>query len=168
VIETGRAANCPPITEPKRRGKERIDLVGPDAMREPVGAAIRLMILSDLHRRWTVSDLDRLIVPPIEMGQCLFAIKERSPIAFVSWALFSEEVSMVFANHMRPLRREDWQSGTQLWIIDFIGTFGFVPEIVQMLREYGKQRYPCDSGAFAFAIRYKDRNRVRRLSRWAR
>ncbi len=167
MLEPARASNClSPITEPHWRGKEGIDFVGPDAMREPLGTVVRLMTLSDLHKRWTVSDLDRLIMPPMETGQCLFAIKEVAPIAFVSWALFSEEVSMIFANRMRPLRKGDWHSGDQLWIVDFIGPFGFVPEIVRMLKEYLKQRYPRN--ARAFAIRYKERGRVRRLSRWTR
>lgn len=170
MTEPDRALNClSPITELRWQSKQEIRLVGADTIREPFEAfeaAVRLMMLSDLHKQWTVSDLDRLLIPPIQMGQCLFAIKDDSPIAFVSWALFSEEASLAFANRARPLRKEDWRSGDQLWIVDFIGPFGFVPEIVRMFKGHLMQRYPVH--VKAFAIRYKERGRIRRLSRWPR
>lgn len=134
----------------------------PDAL----GVVVRMMTLSLLHRRWTIGDVERLILPPIELKQCLFAEIDGTLGGFVSWALFSEEVSEVFANRARPLQEHDWDSGNQLWIIDFIGPNGAVSQITRQVKAYLCERYPEKNRALA--IRYKDLGRVRRLSRWAR
>jgi cytolysin-activating lysine-acyltransferase len=143
-----------------------LSLVNLNEISDPLGAVIQLMMLSSLHRRWTIGDVERLIVPSIEYEQSLFAVMDKVPVAFASWALFSEESRLAFVNQLRPLNKQDWQSGKQLWVIDFIGPFGLVPKAAQLLKQYLCDRYPENKEAFA--IRYKDHGRVRRLSRWPR
>lgn len=143
-----------------------LSLLNPSEINDPLGVAIRLMMQSPLHRRWTIGDVERLILPPINHDQSLFAVRDGVHVALATWALFSEESRLVFVNQLRPLGEQDWQSGRQLWVIDFIGPFGLVPKTAQLLKEYLCNRYPENQEAFA--IRYKDYGRVRRLSRWPR
>lgn len=143
-----------------------VGLVAAPTLADPLGAAVRLMSTSPLHSRWTISDVVRLILPPIEKDQCLFALADGRPVAFMSWGLFSPPVAQAFANRSRPLRAGDWQSGDALWIVDFIGPYGSVPGIVHALKDHLKARYPSCPGASA--IRYKDLGAVRRISRWTR
>lgn len=141
-------------------------LVAAAALADPLGSVVRLMATSPLHSRWSINDVSRLIIPPIETDQCLFAAADGQAVAFMSWGLFSPMVAQAFATRSRPLRAGDWQSGDALWIVDFIGPHGSVPVIVQALKDHLKARYPDCPGACA--IRYKNAGNVRRLSRWAR
>jgi hemolysin-activating ACP:hemolysin acyltransferase len=40
------------------------------------------------------------------------------PVAFMSWAKLSKPVETMFVNRMRPMSREEWRSGKNLWVID--------------------------------------------------
>jgi cytolysin-activating lysine-acyltransferase len=100
------------------------ELILRDAVPDPIGAAVLLMADSAIHRTWTALDIRRLIVPPIELRQCMFAVRSSRVVGFCSWALFSLETTKCFINRSRPLQPADWNGGDDLWIVDFIAPFG--------------------------------------------
>lgn len=140
-------------------------LVESASISDPLGSAVQLMRGSWLHRRWTVADIERLILPPIELDQCLFAKLGTSTTGFVSWALLSHEASQAFIHRERPLLSPDWHSGDNLWIIDFICNAGEGSSIANVVLRYLRIRYPNQKSAQA--IRYKRTGVQRRHVRWS-
>ena len=144
--------------------RSRISLVEAGSLKDPVGAAVQLMRESWLHRRWTIADFERLILPPIELNQCVFARLGFDVIGFVSWALFSNEASQAFAEKVRPLQARDWQSGANLWIIDFMSSPGEGGYIANAVLAHLSVLYPDQK--IAQAIRYKRSGIQRRIVSW--
>ncbi|QCO07283.1 toxin-activating lysine-acyltransferase [Azospirillum argentinense] len=100
-----------------------------------VGASIALMSQSKFHRTWSVADIERLIVPPIQLGQCRLYRVDNRPIGLVTWAFFDVTAERAFHDGTRKIQAPDWHSGNRLWIIDFIAPFGGARNIVRDLRK---------------------------------
>jgi cytolysin-activating lysine-acyltransferase len=73
-----------------------------------------------------VQDLEWRIFPPILLEQCKLYFDNKAgqlPVAFASWALFSESAERDYLAHQR-IAPSNWNSGDRLWLIDFISPFG--------------------------------------------
>lgn len=98
---------------------------------EDLGFIARLMMKSDVHRRWTIGDFNRLVVPPVSLGQYIVF---RDPNCYVSWGLFSEDVVDGFRNRSRKLMPGDWDSGNEFVFVDFICPDGGVLQRMKQVR----------------------------------
>lgn len=124
-----------------------------------IGAVVDLMSRSQQHRRFTIRDVMRVLVPPIETGQCYMYRQDGKMRGFVSWAWFADDVERSFVAGTRLIQPSDWQSGTNLWLIDFIAPHGHAKRIVQHL----SRSFPGQSGK---ALRYRGASSTRRVSSW--
>lgn len=93
------------------------------------------MTKSRLHRNYTIQEVKNLIIPPIALGQSILFRKENAPHAYVSWAYLSESVATGFADDSYRLTPNDWMSGKELWVMDFIAPFGNVFGISRILQD---------------------------------
>ena len=116
-----------------------------------VGAVVGLMADSDLHRRWRVADIVRLIYPPLELQQAWVFFRGKNPVGYFSWAYLSAEAEEGFQTATRRLKATDWKSGNRLWYIDVIAPYGDLPEIVA----YGRQ-HAFSKGSGRFTRRRRD------------
>ncbi len=92
---------------------------------EVFGATSWLWLQSVTHRNLPVHMLGATVLPAIKHQQFLIAIQYGKPIAYVSWANFSEETESRYVCHTsEQMRDEDWNSGDRLWIIDWFTPFG--------------------------------------------
>ena len=94
-----------------------------------LGHAVWLMTLSGLHRNWRIQDIERLVLPPIRLGQCRLYRNRKRVFAFATWAWLTEEAEEGYISETRLLQPEDWRAGRRLWIIDLIAPFGGVTKI---------------------------------------
>ena len=99
-----------------------------------LGEVVSLMLASNLHRDYLVNDIGSVFLPPIDWNQFRIYHQGERPIAFVSWAWLSEEVEHAYLHSDRNLTPNDWNSGSNGWIIDFIAPFGHATKIVSDLR----------------------------------
>lgn len=99
-----------------------------------VGEVIELLTLSPYHVTWSIFDLQRLVIPPIRLGQYRLYRRKFKPVAFVSWAWLTENAENGYTTGTRLLQPEDWNSGDRLWFIDFVAPFGGVKRLVADLR----------------------------------
>lgn len=104
-------------------------------MDSELGAVVDLMSLSPVHQSWTVADMQRLVVPPIELHQRVFVVDQGSLVGWGSWAFLSDEAEQGFISGSRKLRPEDWSSGSKIWLIDAIAPHGHAREITSMIRK---------------------------------
>lgn len=98
--------------------------------------ALHLFTLSKLHHDWTVSDLARLLIPPIMLGHYLFWTEGERVVAFATWANLTEEAEDAYLTGRRKLQPEDWNAGdySRIWIIDAVAPYGHIRPFAKAIR----------------------------------
>jgi cytolysin-activating lysine-acyltransferase len=91
------------------------------AMERMLGGVVLLMTRSKSHRRFTLSDVEAQILPPLVLRQARVLKAKNGLAGFVSWAFVSPEVEMQLVSRWPRLIPPDWRSGEQAWIIDLVG-----------------------------------------------
>jgi len=119
------------------------------ASKSDFAAVLNLMKTSDRHKTWSRSDVERLIIPPIELKQYMVFRDEERPVGYLSWAWMSQEASDGFASRERKLTASDWNSGPHAWIIDVISDGGNVRKMMGAL----SARFPGQRAQFTRSSR---------------
>jgi len=96
-----------------------------------------ILNLSSLHSTYRVSDLVRLILPPLKLKQYLL-LTEHDQLFFATWAFMSQEASDSFENGTRKLEEKDWNSGCIPWIIDIVSPLGNTAKGIKELKKIPK------------------------------
>jgi cytolysin-activating lysine-acyltransferase len=104
-----------------------------------LGEVVWLLGRSDAHRDLFLTDLDWLVMPPVQLRQFRIWRKENQPVAYASWAYLPDEAGERFAEgaragRMARLGPSDWKSGEQLWLIDFVAPFGGADGMIKTLQ----------------------------------
>lgn len=85
------------------------------------GKAMALMSHSNLHNATSLKATYIMVMPAIVLGQYLIMEDNNEGIVgYVSWAKFSTEAEQKYLDDPRKLELSDWNSGTRVWVIDFI------------------------------------------------
>lgn len=105
-----------------------------------LGAVVELMMASERHRGDSVADIERLIVPPLKLGQRACVWVNEGLVAFASYALLSDEAEDGFISGSRRLQASDWRSGEKLWLMDAIAPYGHARGLCGELREKLRER----------------------------
>ena len=104
---------------------------------------VGVLMRSPHYRRYTLGDLEWLVIPPLLAGQ--FRIGEAKadknqgavmPVAVVLWASVSAEVDkklMENEDASLQLKPEEWNSGDILWLVHAVGETRFVRYVVDEL-----------------------------------
>ena len=118
------------------------------------GRIASLCVYSSIHEKWTAHDLMRLFLTPILLNQYrvfmaqdypnLFGEEDR-PVGFVTWGLFNDEAIQAYTQRTRKLAPTDYDSGDDVWVIDFCAPFGGTREMVRDMRRELSIRYPQKS-----------------------
>lgn len=112
---------------PKIPKQERYNLLGQIAS---------LMLSSNLHRRYIIDDIGIMFLPAIHLNQFrIYRNKEGDPVALVTWGFLSDKIEKEFQEGTRLLKLEDWNSGKNGWVMDFIAPFGHAKQVIKDLRE---------------------------------
>lgn len=99
-----------------------------------LGLMIRSCIAANCYSKWTISDINRLFLPPALMGQYSIYYLNDQLVGFATWAMLGE------AEHNNMLETQAdptwsaWQSGTQPWVIDLVAIENTAALIVHELR----------------------------------
>src|SRR2546428_4555367 len=104
---------------------------GPAATTRPdqaslLGQVAWLMMQSPVHRHLFFADLEYRVAPPLMMQQFRLYRRDNVPVAFVSWALLTEEVEKRVQSGAWRLQPADWRSGDRLWGVDLVAPHGGV------------------------------------------
>lgn len=111
---------------PKMPKQERYNLIGQIAT---------LMLASEVHKKYLIDDIGAMFLPAIHLNQFrIYRNKDDDPIGIVTWAFLSKEIEEKYQKGERNLKLEDWKSGDNGWIIDFIAPFGHAKQIIKDLR----------------------------------
>ena len=141
---TAPGPNDPPQIAPdqatslsERASRDAATLRNAWAFTQVVGVLMR----SPHYRRYTLGDLEWLVIPPLLAGQ--FRIGEAKvdknqgavmPVAVVLWASVSAEVDKKLMEETSlQLKPEEWRSGDILWLVHAAGETRFVRQVVDQL-----------------------------------
>lgn len=99
-----------------------------------LGAVSWLMMQQTATRHTLLSELEWRVMPPLMLDQAKLYMKEKAPLAYVSWAYLSEDAAKRYQQAPHHLMPSDWKSGDQIWIIDLCTPFGGSQELLKDLR----------------------------------
>ena len=95
------------------------------------------------HKRYSLTDIEWLILPAVLRGQFTVAQAARkdtgfrAPVAVATWAFVSEEVDRRLSadlTHRIRLRPDEWKCGDIAWIVDLVGAPAGIANAVQWLK----------------------------------
>mgnify|MGYP001193179740 CR=1 FL=1 len=97
---------------------------------------------SDIHSKWSVSDLQRVILPLIKAQQAYFAYKDEEVQGMVTWAWLTTETVEGYVNGTQKLSPEALTGSVgDFWCIDFIAPYGNAKEVNKAFKkEFRKLR----------------------------
>ncbi len=100
-----------------------------------IGEIALLMLASKTHRKYLINDIGSVIFPAIHFNQFrIYKDKDKNPIALITWAFLSDEIEEKYLQGNYHLKPQDWKSGSNGCVIDFIAPFGHAKKIIQDLR----------------------------------
>ena len=105
-----------------------------------LGAVCSVMLKSPSHRKLLLESLEWLILPPIELRQIEIFGTISNPIGYAVWALLSDEaVARLLATTTLNIHVDEWRSGDNCWVVDFICPFAQVNDAKEYLKTHRLQ-----------------------------
>ncbi|HEN3622691.1 TPA: toxin-activating lysine-acyltransferase [Yersinia enterocolitica] len=102
-----------------------------------IGGVMLLTQRSPLHRAYFVSEWFQQIYPAIILNQFRYYEDERgNPLAFCNWAFLSKKNMNEILSGERDIRKEDWQSGSNMFFPEMIAPYGHARMMVNDLRRH--------------------------------
>jgi cytolysin-activating lysine-acyltransferase len=128
---------------------------------ESVGMMLDICATSGSYLNWTLAELNQYFVPPVNLDQyAIFAFEGRL-VGFVTWALLSDELSRQLKDKFIEPDGDQWQSGSQLWIMDVVAKPGFIGPIARYIQRVIFKHTPH---TIAYALRRNPDASVRKVS----
>ena len=109
-----------------------------------LGDVLYLLLLSDFHHHWKMHQVKRVIVPPMYHGQYRIWYNNNDPFGFCLWAWVSDEILEKLLKEEYRMKADDWQSGNNLYLAEFVAPFGQTRQIVRNMRQYIKENFGED------------------------
>ena len=90
-----------------------------------LGEAVSLMAPMSKYQQTTIADIKARVLPPIVLQQARVFRHKGFPVAFVSWAMVSEEVEQrLLQNPGDVPKANEWRSGRKLFFVDIASPKG--------------------------------------------
>lgn len=104
-------------------------------IQEIMGGVMLLTQRSPLHRAYLVSEWYQQIYPAITLNQFRYYTDEHgNPLAFCNWAFLSKKNMNEILSGERDIRKEDWQSGSNMFFPEMIAPYGHAKMMATDLR----------------------------------
>lgn len=100
---------------------------------ESLGAMVALAALTDRYKEMTIADVSRCFIPACVLNQVYILHDSDSIYGFATWTYLPQEL-IDDINRGYHLQVQEWNSGDNLFFVDFICPNGRVFEMVRGLR----------------------------------
>lgn len=127
-----------------------------------IGAAITLMLQSEMHRDWYIHDLERLIIPAILNDKLLVMYDGTQPTGLFTYAFLPKDVEEGYVQGTKKLPVSIWSNGPQdgkLFVIDFIApsqnALSLGRFVQKTLTDRYIETYPFDGATFLRQMKNK-------------
>lgn len=81
------------------------------------------MTVSKAHRHLPIADIETIAATPVLLSQFKLYSRGKQPVAFLSWAMVSNEVKARIESGKTKIDLQDWRSGDNLIVEDCISPF---------------------------------------------
>lgn len=128
---------------------------------ESLGAMIFLMSKSDYHQDWPLHYINEDLLPAVHYKQFKIYFGESGePNGFVTWAWINDDFKNKLTSDGNAITGEQWNSGENLYIADFVAPFGNAREMIRDLRnnEFSSEK--------AFGLRRSKDGHVKKICYW--
>jgi hemolysin-activating ACP:hemolysin acyltransferase len=105
----------------------------PERQLADLGAMFFLMSLSRYHRHRPLAQIHASLDIPLRLSQYRILRSDDYPRAFFTWAGLDHAAETHFAVDRMPLRKEQWNSGASLWVVDLVAPFGHLDQAIRMM-----------------------------------
>ena len=94
----------------------------PETFGSALGQAVWLMSMSAEHKELPIKSLDARVLPAILYKQFRLYFKGKQPVAFVSWAVVTDQVRTRLEAG-GEIALADWRAGRNLVVVDCVSPF---------------------------------------------
>lgn len=101
-----------------------------------LGDVIHLMGESHLHKDWFVHDVNRLIIPPLNLGQYVSEYEGEKLVGFATVAFMDMDSLSDFLNGVRKVQPSDFNNGDIPVLMDVIGPWGHGRVVALKMRKF--------------------------------
>lgn len=124
------------------------------------------------YSSFSSEDLARLIVAPINLGQCAvwYGPPNNQLIAWITWAWLDFEAELSFKQRTRKLTAEDFvqvHDTDQLWIIDLLTQSAPSTNLRRLLNNIVDFLSETTEAKVAFHLRRNQDKSIRRIGKWS-
>ncbi len=127
-----------------------------------------ICIKKNSYTNWTLLDIRRLFMTPSEYGNYIVVFEvvknERVAVAFCTWAWVDDKVDAGIRNSYLDPQRSEWQSGANLWIIDFVSPAKYTHVIIRFLIKSVFINCPT---SHAYSLKRDKGGIVQKIGKWA-
>ncbi|WP_299960843.1 toxin-activating lysine-acyltransferase [uncultured Roseobacter sp.] len=95
----------------------------PQTFGSAMGQIVWLMTMSEAHRDLPIHEIEHRVSTPILLRQFKLYSKGNQPVAYLAWALVTDDVKARFDAGDRTLELKDWRAGQNLIIVDCVSPF---------------------------------------------
>ena len=85
------------------------------------------------YKDMKLSGIQRIIIPPLKLGQYKEYNDNEVKDCFVSWGLLSDNISEKYKQNQHKIQVEDWNSGNNFWIINLLCPHGGAKTVLRRL-----------------------------------
>lgn len=100
----------------------------------PLDHVLALLSQSDIHRKFTVDQVNRCIIPPVNLRQNVGIFDDGVLVAWCSWLFTTRDKADTFLEGEYKFQPHDWSSGNVLVMMDFVAPFGHTRTLYRMCR----------------------------------
>jgi cytolysin-activating lysine-acyltransferase len=102
---------------------------------------LALLARVPVYRDWTIAGVERLVIPPMRMGQSVvLANAHCQVVGFGTFAFLTEEAEAGYLDGTRPIQPLDWLAGDRIWLIDTVAPFGHGSAVAREIRRALRER----------------------------
>jgi len=95
---------------------------------------LNLLAHSENHRHYDVIQINRCIIPPVNLNQCVGIVEDGHLLAWASWMFTTREIGDIFLDGEYEVQPHDWSSGDVLIMMDMVAPFGHARQLYRMCR----------------------------------
>ncbi len=117
MTESKKPANQPPVKSPEEIKKA---LREQELLHLNLGYIAGLFSNSKYHVKASIGHFMASVVPALRYNQFKIFFSGFRPVAYVSWALLSDEVQEKYKSGTHTLMMDEWKSGDSVWLAEFV------------------------------------------------
>lgn len=109
--------------------------MSPSSVAQILGEVMQLFLASEKHSDATLKELRSSVLPPVSLNQFrIYRDSQGIAVGWVCWAYFSEQNAKDYMAGDFDFNLEAWNSGEQLWFVDYIAPFGHALKMAEDLK----------------------------------